>query len=101
MLGGAVSSPFDYVFVFSPTSSQDPLFKYLDEHPLLNTKSEDASLGCAGAQSAQGEDIKRIAFYQSFGDDERKLLEGLLNRKDNLSVCVFIDDFSTDKKIYD
>ena len=85
--GGAVSSPFDYVFVFSPTSSQDPLFKYLDEHPLFNSKSED------------GEDIKRIAFYQSFGDDERKLLEGLLNRKDNLSVCVFIDDFSTDKKI--
>ena len=43
--------------------------------------------------------IKSIAFYQTFGDDERKLLEGLLNRKDSLSICVFIDDFATERKL--
>ena len=29
------SSAFDYVIIFSPTSEQDPTFKYLKNHPMF------------------------------------------------------------------
>ena len=68
-------SVFDYVFIFSPTDKQDPIYERIESNPALKDK-----------------------VYRSNKLDY-ELINKMLNREpDGNKICIYIDDFANDKK---